>query len=81
MNPIATSGAHIYLHYTELARQYQADVVSFTFASKLFVVLSSYDAIKQAFLKQGDVFSGRPDSMYKNFIAKGNGMYSCIQLI
>ncbi|XP_064633681.1 cytochrome P450 2F3-like [Lineus longissimus] len=69
-------GAHIYLHYTELAKQYQSDVVSFTLASRLFVVLNSYDAIKQAFLKQGDVFSGRPESIHKNFIAKGNGLIS-----
>ncbi|XP_077993043.1 cytochrome P450 2J2-like [Glandiceps talaboti] len=45
--------------YMEMAEKY-GDVFSIRLGGRLFVVLNGYDAVREAFVKNGDVFSGRP---------------------
>uniref|UniRef100_T1JCH9 Cytochrome P450 n=1 Tax=Strigamia maritima TaxID=126957 RepID=T1JCH9_STRMM len=48
-----------YLRVTELGKKY-GNVISFYLGSVLVVVLNDYTAIKEAFVKQGNIFSGKP---------------------
>jgi len=52
--------------FQELAKIY-GPVFSTYFGNRLVVVLNSYDAIKEAYIKNADVFAGRPHNM--NFTA------------
>lgn len=45
----------------DLCKKY-GNVMSVRFGSKLVIILDDYDAIKEAYVKQGDIFSGRPQN-------------------
>ncbi|XP_077987458.1 cytochrome P450 1A1-like [Glandiceps talaboti] len=45
--------------YMEMAEKY-GDVFSIRLGGRLFIVLNGYDAVRESFVKNGDVFSGRP---------------------
>ena len=50
------------------------NVYSFYMGAKLVIVISGYDAIKEAFLRNGDAFSNRPTNMkIIEKITKGQG--------
>ena len=51
------------------------DVMTVYLGSRCTVMLNSYDAIKEAFLKQGHVFAGRPqDLFFVSEITEGLGI-------
>ena len=55
-------------------RKDYGDVYSLYMGAKLAIVISGYDAIKEAFLRNGDTFSNRPTKMkIIEKITKGQG--------
>ncbi|XP_077971871.1 cytochrome P450 2B19-like [Styela clava] len=48
-------------------------VVSVQFGQEDWVILNDYDTISEAFVKQGQKFSGRPYNLYFDLITKGGG--------
>ncbi|KAK6189758.1 hypothetical protein SNE40_001754 [Patella caerulea] len=57
-------------------RKEHGDICSAYFGSKLFIFLNSYDLIKEAFVKNGDVFSNRPSLFLTNLLTKRKGIGS-----
>lgn len=51
------------------------DVMSFYMGSRLVVVVSGVDAMRECFVKKGAVFEGRPESYLKK-LTKGKGKIS-----
>ena len=57
-------------------RKQYGDVYSLYLGSKLTIIISGYDALKDAFLKNGDTFSNRPIKMkFIDQMTKGLGRY------
>ena len=57
-------------------RKEYGDVYSLYLGTKLAIVISGYDAIKEAFLRNGDIFSNRPTNMKLiEKLTKGLGKY------
>ncbi|XP_075821907.1 cytochrome P450 1A1 [Microtus pennsylvanicus] len=70
---ILTLGKNPHLSLTKLSKQY-GDVLQIHIGSTPVVVLSGLDTIRQALVKQGDDFKGRPDLYSFNFISNGQSM-------
>ncbi|KAM7337511.1 hypothetical protein ACRRTK_003630 [Alexandromys fortis] len=70
---ILTLGKNPHLSLTKLSKQY-GDVLQICIGSTPVVVLSGLDTIRQALVKQGDDFKGRPDLYSFNFISNGQIM-------
>ena len=59
-------------------KQLYGDVFTLYMGSRRVVFLNSYNAIKDAFVKNGQAFSGRPhDLIFFQQITDGKGMYLC----
>ncbi|NXP75906.1 CP1A5 protein, partial [Ramphastos sulfuratus] len=63
----------IHLVLTELSRKY-GDVMQIRIGTRPVVVLSGLDAIKQALVKQGEEFMGRPDLYSFRYITDGQSL-------
>ncbi|XP_046374587.2 cytochrome P450 2U1-like [Haliotis rufescens] len=59
--------------FSKLRRQY-GDIFSVYIFNEPVIVLSGYSAIKEALVKNGDVFSERPKSFLTEFFARGKGV-------
>ncbi|KAL5011839.1 hypothetical protein ScPMuIL_010390 [Solemya velum] len=57
-------------------RKKYGDIYSLYFGNKLVIVICGYENIKEAFVKNGDVFSERPDLYIFREISKGLGITS-----
>ncbi|XP_039258473.2 cytochrome P450 2U1-like [Styela clava] len=58
--------------FMKLKEKY-GSVVSVQFGQEDWVILNDYDTISEAFVKQGQKFSGRPYNLYFELITKGRG--------
>ncbi|XP_039258455.2 cytochrome P450 2B2-like [Styela clava] len=58
--------------FMKLKEKY-GSVVSVQFGQQDWVILNDYDTINEAFVKQGQKFSGRPYNLYFELITKGRG--------
>ncbi|XP_008567859.1 PREDICTED: cytochrome P450 1A2 [Galeopterus variegatus] len=63
-------GKHPYLALSRMSQQY-GDVLQIRIGSTPVVVLSGLDTIRQALVKQGNDFKGRPDLYSSNFVTDG----------
>lgn len=70
---VLTLGKNPHLSLTKLSQQY-GDVLQIRIGSTPVVVLSGLNTIKQALVKQGDDFKGRPDLYSFTLIANGQSM-------
>ncbi|EGW02098.1 cytochrome P450 1A1 [Cricetulus griseus] len=70
---ILTLGKNPHLSLTKLSKQY-GDILQIRIGSTPVVVLSGLDTIRQALVRQGDDFKGRPDFYSFNFIGNGQSM-------
>ncbi|KAH0514267.1 Cytochrome P450 1A1 [Microtus ochrogaster] len=70
---ILTLGKNPHLSLTKLSKQY-GDVLQIRIGSTPVVVLSGLDTIRQALVRQGDDFKGRPDLYSFNLISNGQIM-------
>ncbi|XP_010624914.1 cytochrome P450 1A1 isoform X1 [Fukomys damarensis] len=68
-----TLGKNPHLALTRLAKRY-GDVLQIRIGSTPVVVLSGLDTIRQALVRQGDDFKGRPDLYSFTFISGGQSM-------
>ncbi|XP_026633019.1 cytochrome P450 1A2-like [Microtus ochrogaster] len=68
-----TLGKNPHLSLTKLSKQY-GDVLQIRIGSTPVVVLSGLDTIRQALVKQGDDFKGRPDLYSFRFITDGQSL-------
>ncbi|XP_029019090.1 cytochrome P450 1A1 [Betta splendens] len=66
-------GDQIHLSLTRLRFQY-GDVFKMRLGSLTVVVLSGYTTIRQALVRQGDAFAGRPDLFTFSAVANGTSM-------
>ncbi|KAM9392226.1 cytochrome P450 1D1 [Pholidichthys leucotaenia] len=66
-------GDQIHLSLTHLRLQY-GDVFKIHLGSLTVVVLSGYSTIKQALVRQGEAFAGRPDLFTFSAVANGTSM-------
>ncbi|XP_053276681.1 cytochrome P450 1A1 [Pleuronectes platessa] len=66
-------GDQIHLSLTRLRLQY-GDVFKIRLGSLTVVVLSGYSTIRQALVRQGDAFAGRPDLFTFSAVANGTSM-------
>ncbi|KAM7391575.1 hypothetical protein PAMP_022256 [Pampus punctatissimus] len=66
-------GEQIHLSLTRLTLQY-GDVYKMHLGSLTVVVLSGYTTIRQALIRQGDAFAGRPDLFTFSAVANGTSM-------
>ncbi|XP_061905595.1 cytochrome P450 1A1 [Entelurus aequoreus] len=66
-------GDQIHLSFTQLRHQY-GDVFKLRLGSLTVVVLSGYATIRQALVRQGDAFAGRPDLFTFSAVANGTSM-------
>ncbi|KAM6965409.1 cytochrome P450 1D1 [Aplochiton taeniatus] len=66
-------GDQIHLSLTRLQRQY-GDVFQMRLGSLTVVVLSGYTTIRQALVRQGEAFAGRPDLFTFSAVANGTSM-------
>ncbi|XP_068461030.1 cytochrome P450 1D1 [Clinocottus analis] len=66
-------GDQIHLSLTSLRLQY-GDVFKMHLGSLTVVVLSGYTTIRQALVRQGDAFAGRPDLFTFSAVANGTSM-------
>ncbi|XP_055957962.1 cytochrome P450 2J2-like [Patella vulgata] len=57
----------------QLRKEY-GDICSAYFGSKLFIFLNSYDVIKEALVKNGDIFSHRPSLFWSDLITQRKGI-------
>lgn len=62
-----------YLSLTEMSKRY-GDVFQIQLGSRPVVVLSGLETVRQALIKQGDDFSGRPDLYSFSFINDGKSL-------
>lgn len=70
---VLTLGKNPHLSLTKLSQQY-GDVLQIRIGSTPVVVLSGLNTIKQALVKQGDDFKGRPDLYSFTLITNGKSM-------
>ncbi|XP_069898983.1 cytochrome P450 1A2-like isoform X2 [Dipodomys merriami] len=70
---ILTLGKNPHLALTRLSQQY-GDVLQIRLGSTPVVVLSGLDTIRQALVKQGDDFKGRPDLYSFSLVTNGKSM-------
>ncbi|CAH6870163.1 cytochrome P450 1A2 [Phodopus roborovskii] len=70
---VLTLGKNPHLSLTELSKQY-GDVLQIRIGSTPVVVLSGLDTIRQALVRQGDDFKGRPDLYSFTLITNGKSM-------
>ncbi|CAO2634874.1 Cytochrome P450 1A2 [Lemmus lemmus] len=68
-----TLGKNPHLSLTKLSKQY-GDVLQIRIGSTPVVVLSGLDTIRQALVKKGDDFKGRPDLYSFTFISNGQSL-------
>nr|XP_048273180.1 cytochrome P450 1A2-like isoform X4 [Myodes glareolus] len=68
-----TLGKNPHLSLTKLSKQY-GDVLQIRIGSTPVVVLSGLDTIRQALVRQGDDFKGRPDLYSFTFITDGQSL-------
>ena len=68
-----TLGKNPHLSLTKMSKQY-GDVLQIRIGSTPVVVLSGLDTIRQALVKQGDDFKGRPDLYSFTFITDGQSL-------
>ncbi|XP_028269451.1 cytochrome P450 1D1 [Parambassis ranga] len=66
-------GDQIHLSLTHLRQQY-GDVFKMRLGSLTVVVLSGYHTIRQALVRQGEAFAGRPDLFTFSAVANGKSM-------
>ncbi|XP_016413625.1 cytochrome P450 1D1 [Sinocyclocheilus rhinocerous] len=66
-------GEQIHLSLTNLRVQY-GDVFQMKMGSLVVVVLSGYSTIKEALVRQGEAFAGRPDFFTFSAVANGTSM-------
>lgn len=66
-------GEQIHLSLTNLRDQY-GDVFQMKMGSLVVVVLSGYSTIKEALVRQGEAFAGRPDLFSFSAVANGTSM-------
>uniref|UniRef100_A0A8C7D6D7 Cytochrome P450 1A n=1 Tax=Oncorhynchus kisutch TaxID=8019 RepID=A0A8C7D6D7_ONCKI len=66
-------GDQIHLSLTQLRLQY-GDVFQMRMGSLVVVVLSGYATIRQALVRQGEAFAGRPDLFTFSAVANGTSM-------
>ncbi len=66
-------GEQIHLSLTNLRVQY-GDVFQIKMGSLVVVVLSGYSTIKEALIRQGEAFAGRPDFFTFSAVANGTSM-------
>ncbi|KAF4113400.1 hypothetical protein G5714_005945 [Onychostoma macrolepis] len=66
-------GEEIHLSLTNLRVQY-GDVIQIKMGSLVVVVLSGYSTIKEALVRQGQAFAGRPDFFTFSAVANGTSM-------
>ncbi|XP_071114114.1 cytochrome P450 2B4-like [Haliotis cracherodii] len=59
--------------FKEMRERY-GDVFSFYIGSRLIVVINGFDALKEAFVKRGDVFSDRPHVFTVDKVGQGRGI-------
>ncbi|KAK6189768.1 hypothetical protein SNE40_001764 [Patella caerulea] len=57
----------------QLRKEY-GDICSAYFGSKLFIFLNSYDVIKDALVKNGDIFSNRPSLFWLDLVLQRKGI-------
>lgn len=67
------TGEQIHLSLTNLRAQY-GDVFQMKMGSLVVVVLSGYSTIKEALVRQGEAFAGRPDLFTFSAVANGTSM-------
>ncbi|XP_040585613.1 cytochrome P450 1A1 isoform X1 [Mesocricetus auratus] len=70
---VLTLGKNPHLSLTKLSKQY-GDVLQIRIGSTPVVVLSGLDTIRQALVRQGDDFKGRPDFYSFTLITNGKSM-------
>ncbi|NP_001268302.1 cytochrome P450 1A2 [Mesocricetus auratus] len=70
---VLTLGKNPHLSLTKLSKQY-GDVLQIRIGSTPVVVLSGLDTIRQALVRQGDDFKGRPDLYSFTLITNGKSM-------
>nr|P00187.3 RecName: Full=Cytochrome P450 1A2; AltName: Full=CYPIA2; AltName: Full=Cholesterol 25-hydroxylase; AltName: Full=Cytochrome P450 isozyme 4; Short=Cytochrome P450 LM4; AltName: Full=Cytochrome P450-PM4; AltName: Full=Hydroperoxy icosatetraenoate dehydratase [Oryctolagus cuniculus] len=70
---LLTLGKNPHVALARLSRRY-GDVFQIRLGSTPVVVLSGLDTIKQALVRQGDDFKGRPDLYSSSFITEGQSM-------
>ncbi|XP_077869724.1 cytochrome P450 2U1-like [Saccoglossus kowalevskii] len=66
-------GSQVPLKFHEWSRKY-GNVMSLQLGSQLVIVLSSYDVIKEAFVKNSNIFSSRPKSYAVARVTKEKGI-------
>ncbi|XP_021364056.1 cytochrome P450 2J2-like isoform X2 [Mizuhopecten yessoensis] len=55
-------------------RKIFGDVFSLRFGGNLFIVFNGYEALKEAFVRNGDIFSDRPKTYIMEQISRGRGI-------
>ncbi|XP_071113441.1 cytochrome P450 2U1-like [Haliotis cracherodii] len=55
-------------------RQKYGDIFSFYVFNRPVIVLNGYSALRDAFVKNGDIFSDRPHTFINEFVSKGKGI-------
>ncbi|KAK6189765.1 hypothetical protein SNE40_001761 [Patella caerulea] len=55
-------------------RKEHENICSVYFGSKLFIFLNSYDVIKEALVKNGDIFSNRPSMFWTDLLTQRKGI-------
>ncbi|XP_060082620.1 cytochrome P450 2C28-like [Ylistrum balloti] len=55
-------------------RKLFGDVFSLRFGNNLFVIFNGYDTLKEAFIRNGDVFSDRPKTYLMDLMSRGRGI-------
>nr|XP_039247430.1 cytochrome P450 2J3-like [Styela clava] len=59
--------------FMKMKKKY-GSVMSVQIGRKDWVILNDFDTINEAFLKQGEAFSGRPNNFFLKIIAQGRGV-------
>ena len=62
-------------------RQQYGDIFSLHLGSHLLVVISSYQLLKEAFVKYGDVFSHRPDMFVLERLVQKLGAFATLAIL
>ena len=62
-------------------RQQYGDIFSLHLGSHVLVVISSYQLLKEAFVKHGDVFSHRPDMFVLEHIGQKLGAFATLAIL
>lgn len=68
-----------YKAYTKLSEKY-GNIYTLHCGSTLIIILNGYDAINEAFVKQADVFTDRPQLFVPLIgVSKGTGIFNLLQ--